>query len=96
MHKTPVRLAGALALSLFLAPGLALADDDREVEGVVESIDAAARTLVVSGVTIHTDDRTDYDDDYSRFADIRVGDRIEVDYVVRDGVRVAKEIERDD
>jgi hypothetical protein len=47
-------------------------------------------------VTIHTDDRTDFDDDYRRFEDIKVGDRVEVDYIVRDGRNVAVELERDD
>ena len=39
---------------------------------------------------------SDYDDDLERFEDLRVGDRVEIDYVVVDGQRIAREIEKDD
>lgn len=81
-------------LGLLTAPIPALADDD--IEGVITSLDAGGRTLVVNGITIHADDRTDYDDDLNSFADLKVGDRVEVDFVDRDGRKVAREIERDD
>jgi len=71
-------------------------DRKRDVEGEVESIDSAQRTLKVKDVTIHFDDRTDYDDDYRSFEDIKEGDRVEVDYIVRDGKNIAVEVERDD
>lgn len=88
----------AIVLGSALAFG-ALADDrhrEFEVEGVVESVDVSQGMLVVAGVTIYTNDRTDYDDDYRRLEDIKVGDRVEVDYISRDGRNIATEIERDD
>jgi hypothetical protein len=88
----------AVVLGSALAFG-ALADDrhrEFEVEGVVESVDVSQGMLVVAGVTIYTNDRTDYDDDYRRLEDIKVGDRVEVDYISRDGRNIATEIERDD
>lgn len=89
-----LQVAGlAVALSLPLA---ARADDDRDIEGVIESIDARNRSFVVDGKTYRADDRTDYDDDLKQFSDLRVGQRVEVDYVIRDGDRLATEIELDD
>lgn len=84
-------LAGALALS-----PLAWADDDRDVEGRIESINQQAGSFVVNGMTIYTDRETDYDDDLERFTALKVGQKVEVDYVIRDGRHIAKEIELDD
>lgn len=83
----------ALALSVSSA---AWADDDHDTEGRIESINQQARSFVVNGKTFHADDRTDYDDDLRSFRDLKVGQRVEVDYVVRDGRHYAKEIELDD
>jgi|GEM_PF-1479408 hypothetical protein len=86
----------AILIGSTLAFAAVASDRHREVEGVVESVDASQGVLVVAGVTIHTDDRTDFDDDYRRLEDVKVGDRVEVDYVAREGRNIATEIERDD
>ncbi|HEY8540059.1 MAG TPA: DUF5666 domain-containing protein [Steroidobacteraceae bacterium] len=86
-------------LALLLGSTLAFAalanDRHREIEGTVESVDVSQGTLVVAGVTIHTDDRTDFDD-YRSLADVKVGDRVEVDFIAREGRNIAIEIDRDD
>jgi len=87
--------AACVAVTLsFSVP--ALADDDQDLEGQIESINQQAQSFVVNGKTIHTDDRTDYDDELNQFSDLKVGQRVEVDYVMRDGNMVAEEIELDD
>jgi len=103
MTNRPMRSGWLLLLAVLLfTPSFAMADadddddDDDDFEGTVETIDAAGRTLVVSGRVFLTDDRTDYDDGLNDFEDVRVGDRVEVDYVSRDGQYFAREIERDD
>ena len=93
MRPTYYLQAASMALALSFSTG-ALADDD--LEGKIESIDQQARSFVVNGKTIHTDDRTDYDDDLNQFSDLQVGQRVEVDYVTRDGRMLAEEIELDD
>ncbi|MFA7664507.1 MAG: DUF5666 domain-containing protein [Burkholderiaceae bacterium] len=91
------RFLQAIGLAMALAfSASAWADDDRDIEGLIESIDQQARSFVVEGKTFFADDRTDYDDDLKRFSDLKVGQRVEVDYVVRNGKRYAKEIELDD
>ena len=86
--------AVGLAVALSLSP-VAWADDD-DTEGRIESINQQARSFVVNGMTIHTNRDTDYDDDLRSFSDLKVGQRVEVDYVRRDGKRIAEEIELDD
>lgn len=81
------------ALVLAATAGLAQADD---IEGRIERIDAASRTLTLQGITFHTTDATDYDDGLRRFEDLRVGQKVEVDFVYRDGRHIATEIELDD
>lgn len=93
MIRTLAGLASVSAALLFASTAIS---DDLDVEGQVESLNAAEQTLVVAGHTYRTDDRTDYDDDLVRFEDLRVGDRVEIDYAVVDGQRVAREIEKDD
>lgn len=80
-------------LGLVTGAGAAHADD---VEGLIERIDAATQTLVVQGITFHTTERTDYDDGLKRFADLKVGQRVEVDFDYRDGRHIATEIELDE
>ena len=93
MTRTLAGLASVATALLFTATAIA---DDLDVEGKIESLNAAERTLVVAGQTYRADDRTDYDDDLERFEDLRVGDRVEIDYIVVDGQRIAREIEKDD
>jgi hypothetical protein len=83
-----------LSAALLTGAGAALADDD--IEGRIESINAADRSFVVEGQRIFTTERTDYDDEYTRFEDLRVGHRVEVDVARREGRLIAEEIERDD
>lgn len=40
--------------------------------------------------------RTDYNDGYSRFEDLRAGDRVELEFEYRDGRHIATEIELED
>lgn len=82
------------ATTALVAAPQAFADDD--VEGRISSINYAERSFVVNGLTIHTDRRTDYDDGLRRFGDLRVGQKVEVDYKTRNGHRIAEEIELDD
>lgn len=87
-----------LALSFALGASLAFA---RDIEGVVESVDASAKTIVVSGSTIVVKPNTKikYDgckgerDSYKTFADIKVDDFVDVDYTTSKGAMVAKSIE---
>lgn len=84
-------LAAALAFSTS-----ALADNDKDIEGTIQSIDQQSRSFVVKGKTFYADDRTDYDDDLERFSDLKVGQKVEVDYMIRNGRNYAEEIELDD
>lgn len=87
--------AAGLAVALTLAPAV-WADDDNDTEGRIESIDRQSRSFVVNGMRIHADRHTDYDDDLHHFSDLRVGQKVEVDYANRNGRRLATEIELDD
>lgn len=83
-------VAGLLAASA----GPALADQD--LEGAINALDTQARSFVVQGQTFFTTPSTDYDDSLTRFEDLRIGQRVEVDYRVVDGRKLAEEIELDD
>lgn len=83
----------AVAASLTLASGAALAGD---IEGTIESIDADAQSFVVQGITFHASSSTDYDDGLKGFDDLKVDQRVEVDFDYRDGRHYATEIELDD
>ena len=84
---------GLLAASMI---GVAMADDDRDVEGVIEGVDAETQTVRLGGVPYYLTPSTDYDDDLNDFNDLREGQRVESDYVEREGRRIVKEIELDD
>lgn len=79
-----------------LAVAAASAAQADDIEGRIEHIDHAARTLTVNGITFVATRATDYDDDLNRFEDLRVGQKVEVDFVYRDGMHIATEIELDD
>jgi len=79
-------LTAALALGL----GSAHAAD---VKGRIQSIDAAAKAFTVGGETIYVTDKTDYENDYQRFEDLREGHYVEVDVDKRDGRLYADDIE---
>lgn len=87
-----------LALSLALGASLVFA---RDIEGIVESIDAGAKSITVSGNTIIVKPNTKikYDgckgerDSYKKFADIQVDDFVDVDVTTSKGALIAKSIE---
>ncbi len=81
---------------LILAAGTASADDNRDVDGLIQSINAADKSFVVEGMTFHATARTRYDDGLKQFADLKVGQDVEVDYRTRDGRHIATGIELDD
>ncbi len=84
----------SVAMAALLLGGTAVASN--EVEGRIDAIDHDARTLTVQGIAFHTTDRTDYDDGLNSFDDLRVGQRVEVEFRYEDGRHVATEIELDD
>lgn len=95
MKKTTLlRLSVALLAAGMI--GAAMADDDRDVEGVIEGVDADTQTVNVKGVPYYLTPSTDYDDELNDFNDLREGQRVEIDYVEREGRRIVKEIELDD
>lgn len=91
--KKSIRLQLVAAVAAGLLAVAAHADD---IEGTIEAVDAQARTLTVQGITFITNDRTDYDDGLRGFEDLKVGQRVEVDFKYRDGQHIATEIELED
>ena len=85
----------AATLALAAAP-LTTRADEQDVEGLVDGIDAAAGWLTVGGVKLVVDGSTDFDDGLKGLADIKAGDRVEVDYVTQGDQKIAREIEKDD
>ena len=78
-----------LAIPLALAAGAVYAD----LKGTVESVDANARSFVVQGITVTTDERTEYEDGLSQFEDIQPNQQVEVDLEIQDGRHIAEEVE---
>lgn len=78
---------------LVLGSGPALADD---VEGRIESINPGEQSFVVQGIRFFVTKSTDYDDGLKQFADLKEGQKVEVDFEYRDGKHFATEIELDD
>lgn len=81
------------ALALALASGGAFAND---VEGKIESLNAADKTLVVQGMTFYVTDMTDFDDGLKGFDSLSTDQKVEVDFKYKDGKHYAREIELDD
>jgi hypothetical protein len=81
-----------LVTGIFLS-GAAWADNS--IEGPIESMQAGTQSVVVQGMTIFATPSTDYDDGLKGFQDLKVGQRVEIEYVMRDGKRYAQEIELD-
>lgn len=79
-----------LASALALGAGAASAED---LKGRIESVDATARTFTVNKEVVYVTDKTDYENDYKRFEDLRVGHYVEVDVDRRDGRLYADDIE---
>ena len=91
MHKS---IPSFFFASSLLLSGAAWADND--IEGTIESISTGNQSVVVQGIRIFATPSTDYDDGLRGFQDLKVGQRVEIDYVMRDGQRYAQEIELDD
>lgn len=82
-----------LAVSVGLFSASALAND---VEGQIESINPEDQSFVVQGIRFYATELTDYDDGLEAFADLEVGQLVEVDFKYRDGKHYATEIELED
>lgn len=89
--KTMIRTFLTASMLLFLNSS-AVADD---LEGQIESVDPNSQSLVVQGITFYTTESTDYDDDLQSFADLRPGQKVEIDFRYHDGKHYATEIELD-
>ncbi|MBL0919912.1 MAG: hypothetical protein IBJ14_14510 [Hydrogenophaga sp.] len=88
-HK-PRLQAFLVASALALGVGAAHADD---LKGRIQSIDLSAKAFVINGETIYVTDKTDYENDYKRFEDLREGHYVEVDIDRKDGRLYADDIE---
>ncbi len=86
-------LLSILGSGMVLSAAPVLAND---LEGQIDSIDRSSQSFVVQGIRFYVDERTDYDDGLRQFADLQVGQRVEVDFDWRDGRHIAEEIELDD
>ncbi len=82
-----------MLVCFMLIASTALADD---IEGRIEAVDPANQSFVVQGITFYTNPSTDYDDGLKSFADLRPGQKVEVDFQYRDGKHYATEIELED
>jgi len=94
-NALPTALAIGLAASLLAAPALA-DDDDDDLDGRIESINRSNQSFVVRGIRVIVTPDTEFDDEYRRFSDLRVGHRVEIDGQRRGQRFIAREIERDD
>lgn len=79
-----------IASALALGVGAAHADD---LKGRIQSIDKSARSFTIASEVIYVTDKTDYENDYKRFEDLREGHYVEVDIDRRDGRLYADDIE---
>ncbi|NUO08860.1 MAG: hypothetical protein HUU08_09320 [Candidatus Brocadia sp.] len=79
-----------VVLFLVLCSIPALADD---LEGRIESINKSEQSFVVQGIRFFVTQSTDYDDGLKGFADLKEGQKVEVDFEYRDGKHFAIEIE---
>lgn len=95
MSRFAIRFAASSLIVLLSVLWSVTASAD-DIEGRIESIDFSAQTFVVQGITFHATPGTDYDDGLKRFADLRVGQKVEVDFVFHEGRHIATEIELDD
>ena len=91
-NRFGVLLLGSL---LFLFSSSVLADD-LEVEGRIESIDTSSQSFVVYGIPFFVTPSTDYDDGLRGFADLREGQKVEVEFRYREGNHYVTEVELED
>lgn len=80
----------AAALTLGVGVGAAHAED---LKGRIQSIDMTAKTFTVNSEVIYVTDKTDYENDYKRFEDLRQGHYVEVDINRKDGRLYADDVE---
>jgi hypothetical protein len=88
-HPSRIR-AFLLASALALGVGAVHAED---LKGRIQSIDKSARSFTIASEVIYVTDKTDYENDYKRFEDLREGHYVEVDIDRRDGRLYADDIE---
>ncbi|WP_131326164.1 DUF5666 domain-containing protein [Comamonas thiooxydans] len=94
--KKIAKPAGVLILAVnTLISSVALAHSN-DNNGAVDKIDNKAKSFVIKGQTIYVDSDTKYDDGLTRFEDIKIGDRLEVDVHEKNGRKLAHEIDRED
>ncbi|HSX93489.1 MAG TPA: DUF5666 domain-containing protein [Hydrogenophaga sp.] len=87
----PLRMhAVLLASAMALGVGAAHAED---MKGRIQSVDKSARSFTIASEVIYVTDKTDYENDYKRFEDLREGHYVEVDIERRDGRLYADDIE---
>lgn len=79
-----------LTAALALGTGAAFAED---LKGRITAIDTTAKTFTVNSETIYVTDKTDYENDYKRFEDLRQGHYVEVDINRKDGRLYADDVE---
>lgn len=79
-----------LVSAMALGAGAAHAED---LKGRIEAVDATARSFTIKNEVVYVTDKTDYENDYKRFEDLRVGHYVEVDIDRRDGRLYADDIE---
>lgn len=88
--KPSVKRAFLLTAALALSTGAAYAED---IKGRITAIDTTAKTFTVNSEVIYVTDKTDYENDYKRFEDLRQGHYVEVDIDRRDGRLYADDVE---
>ncbi len=87
-------VAAGLGLLGLLIVGIpaALAND---LKGIVESVSSGNQSFVIQGITFFTTPSTEYEEGLRSFADLKPGQRVEVDFLIRDGRHYVKEVELD-
>ena len=88
--KSSTTRAFLLAAALTLGVGAAHAED---LKGRIQSIDMTAKTFTVNSEVIYVTAKTDYENDYKRFEDLRQGHYVEVDINRKDGRLYADDVE---
>lgn len=91
MNKSFRVLVAGACVALFSTSVMA-----NDLEGAVESIDVGEQSFTVQGIRFMATPETDYDDGLSEFGDIKEGQKVEVDFIYRDGRHVATEVELED
>lgn len=90
MKKTMI----SLALASCLGMGASLAAANNDVEGPIESVNSAEKTFVVQGITLHVNDKTDFEDGLNDISGLVQGENVEVDFIYEGGKHIARDIEK--